>query len=44
MVHRQKKKLSVEALNGYAPEIGRWLWALEDTRQRTLQKSGCCIT
>jgi len=25
----------VEALPGCEPEIGRWLWALEDTRRRT---------
>ncbi len=27
--------LSVEALPGYEPIIGRWLWALEDTRRET---------
>jgi len=25
----------INALPGYDPEIGRWLWALEDTRRRT---------
>jgi uncharacterized damage-inducible protein DinB len=29
--------LQVMALPGYEPEIGRWLWALQDTRDRTLQ-------
>lgn len=29
--------LSVIALPGYHPEIGRWLWALEDTRRDTLK-------
>jgi uncharacterized damage-inducible protein DinB len=37
MSHGQRRQLSAEALSGYVPEIGRWLWALEDTRQRTLQ-------
>lgn len=27
----------VEALPGYEPEIGRWLWALEEVRRRTLR-------
>lgn len=26
----------VVALPGYEPEIGRWLWAFQDTRQQTL--------
>jgi len=30
-----KEHLAVEALAGYPPEIGRWLWALEDTRRQT---------
>jgi len=25
-------------LPGYEPEIGHWLWALEDARRRTLQR------
>jgi uncharacterized damage-inducible protein DinB len=33
----QKKARMVEPLSGFVPEIGRWLWALEDTRQRTEQ-------
>jgi len=31
------ENLSVIALPGYHPEIGRWLWALEDTRRDTLK-------
>lgn len=30
-----KKSLTVSSLTGYEPEIGRWLWCLEDVR-RTL--------
>ena len=33
----ENKDLSVIALPGYHPEIGRWLWALEDTRRDTLK-------
>lgn len=33
---REKKIL--EAQIGKEPEIGRWLWALEDARQRTLEE------
>ncbi|MDQ5823697.1 MAG: DinB family protein [Chloroflexota bacterium] len=29
--------LQVVALPGYEPEIGRWLWALQDTRHDTLR-------
>lgn len=29
------QQLHIEPLDGYTPEVGRWLWALEDTRQRT---------
>lgn len=29
-----KERKVIEALPGYEPEIGRWLWALEDERQR----------
>ena len=28
----------MEGLAGYAPDIGRWLWALEDARRRTRQR------
>lgn len=31
-----RKSFRIEALSGYAPEIGRWLWALESVRRRTL--------
>jgi uncharacterized damage-inducible protein DinB len=31
-----RKQLSLEPLPCRSPEIGRWLWALEDTRHRTL--------
>ena len=27
----------VEPLNGYTPQAGAWLWAFEDSRQRTLK-------
>ena len=30
-----KQQNVVEALAGYGPEIGRWLWALKDGRRRT---------
>jgi uncharacterized damage-inducible protein DinB len=29
--------LSVMPLPGYEPEIGRWLWVLQDNRERTLR-------
>src|SRR5438874_1251118 len=36
MTNEQAKRLlQVEALPGYAPEIGRGLWMMEDTRRRT---------
>lgn len=36
--------LQVEALPGYEPEIGRWLWALQDVRRRTLRAvEGICV-
>ena len=35
MSQEQKNRLSVEALDGYTPEVGRGLWMLEDTRRRT---------
>lgn len=28
-----KRQLVMHALDGYVPEIGRWLWALEDVRR-----------
>ena len=34
---KEVETLSVIALPGYDPEIGRWLWALEDTRHETLK-------
>jgi hypothetical protein len=37
MSQGQREILSIDPLDGYAPEIGRWLWALEDTRSRTKQ-------
>ena len=30
------KTLQMKTLPGYEPEIGRWLWALEEVRHRTL--------
>ena len=35
-----KRLLQVEALPGYVPEIGRYLWMMEDMRQNT--KEGLC--
>ena len=29
--------LAVSGLEGYAPEIGRWMWALQEVRRRTLR-------
>ena len=37
---REKEYLIVEAHLSKEPEIGRWLWALQDTRQRTLRELG----
>jgi uncharacterized damage-inducible protein DinB len=37
MLNNEVEDLQVIALPGYDPEIGRWLWALEDTRRDTLQ-------
>lgn len=37
MKNNQKDNLSIQPLAGYPDEIGRWLWALEDVRQRTKQ-------
>jgi len=36
-LNNEVEDLSVIALPGYNPEIGRWLWALEDTRHATLK-------
>ncbi|WP_409305993.1 DinB family protein [Peribacillus sp. SCS-155] len=33
-----KKSLKVLALPGYDPEIGRWLWALEDVRRTIIER------
>ncbi|MFB5269437.1 DinB family protein [Paenibacillus enshidis] len=33
-----KKSLQMTALPGYEPEIGRWLWCLEDVRRTILEK------
>jgi len=33
-----KDYLIVDTLSSQSPEIGRWLWALQDTRQRTLEE------
>lgn len=38
-----KERLAVQVLPGYVPEIGRWLWALEDVRRvlkRTVATAG----
>jgi uncharacterized damage-inducible protein DinB len=37
MAAQTKQELVVESRSSSAPEIGRWLWTLEDTRRRTLQ-------
>lgn len=34
------EKLFVRSVDGIAPEIGRWLWALEEVRSRTLRIIG----
>lgn len=36
-MNNEIEDLNVIALPGYNPEIGRWLWALEDTRHDTLK-------
>jgi hypothetical protein len=33
----QRRVLSAQALPGYEPEIGIWLWAMEEVRRRTLK-------
>lgn len=35
MLQLTGEKNTARSLPGYAPEIGTWLWALEDTRRRT---------
>ena len=40
MDSQQKERLIVDAHLSEAPEIGRWLWALQDTRQRTMRELG----
>ena len=35
MTESTRRKRMFEDLSGYDPEIGRWLWAMEDTRRRT---------
>jgi uncharacterized damage-inducible protein DinB len=34
----KKNRLAVEALPGYQPEIGRWVWCLEDVRRTILKR------
>jgi uncharacterized damage-inducible protein DinB len=34
----QRERKIVDVHPGVEPEIGRWLWALQDTRQRTLKE------
>ncbi|MCV4234137.1 DinB family protein [Virgibacillus sp. LDC1] len=34
----QRKTLTVEALPGFEPEIGRWIWGLEDVRRTILKR------
>src|SRR5215217_3646951 len=38
MVNREKEQKIVEPYLNKEPEIGRWLWALQDARQRTMQQ------
>ena len=33
----QRRQLVVGTIGGAAPEVGRWLWAIEDARRRTLE-------
>jgi hypothetical protein len=35
MSQSQREHLAIEPLDAYGPEIGRWLWVLEDTRRLT---------
>jgi len=32
-----KRQLTPDPLDGFDPEVGAWLWAFQDTRQRTLE-------
>ena len=38
MDSHEKERLIVEAHLSQEPEIGRWLWALQDTRRRTMRE------
>ena len=38
MTFQEKEYKIVEAHLSKAPDIGRWLWALQDTRQRTMRE------
>jgi uncharacterized damage-inducible protein DinB len=40
MDSEEKERLVVEPYLSETPEIGRWLWALQDARQRTLRELG----
>jgi len=40
MDSQKKEHLIVDAHLSKEPEIGRWLWALQDARQRTLEELG----
>ncbi|MFS0869077.1 DinB family protein [Paenibacillus xylanilyticus] len=33
-----KRSLQINVLPGFAPEIGRWLWCLEDVRRTVLER------
>ncbi len=36
MTNTQKRQLAFQPVDANEPEIGRWLWAINDARQRTL--------
>jgi uncharacterized damage-inducible protein DinB len=38
MESQEKEVLCVETYPGQEPEIGRWLWALQDSRRRTMSE------
>jgi len=38
MQHQPPDRLILQELPGYAPELGRWIWALEDARRVTLER------
>jgi hypothetical protein len=40
MDSHEKEHLIVDIYLSQAPEIGRWLWALQDARQRTMEELG----